>query len=111
MGRLYIEMFGGLRVRNEAGETIVFPPKQASNLLACMALELPGTPRREELADQLWPDGANELGRLKSHLFTLRKELEASPLNAGEVIISQPPFLYLDPVKVQTDVREFEEAL
>src|SRR5689334_13592160 len=111
--KLTIELFGGLRVRNDAGNVIEFPPQQTGLLLASLALAMPRKLTREEVICLLWPDDNIDEARqrLRQCLYTLRRQLESLPLDAKGILVASRSYIFLNPAQVQTDTETFETAL
>jgi DNA-binding SARP family transcriptional activator len=89
--RCRIELFGGLRVRQQAdvagaARTITrFRTQKTASLLAYLAFHLSQTQPREVLIELLWPRGTAEAGRqsLSMALSSLRHQLEPPGVPRG----------------------------
>jgi TolB-like protein/DNA-binding SARP family transcriptional activator/Flp pilus assembly protein TadD len=105
---LYLKLFGGIALER-AGRPVVGRASQRHRLglLALLAASGSGGVSRDRLILHLWPEVDTERGRhlLSNCLYVLRQALgeEALPTSADAV--------RLDPDRVRSDVREFEEAL
>jgi predicted ATPase/DNA-binding SARP family transcriptional activator len=108
--RCRIELFGGLRLIQQAEVTTRFGTLKAGLLLAYLALSLPDAQPRERLVDLLWPDLDLDAGRnnLSTLLSLLRRQLEPRGTPAGAFLLTNRLTVGLNPETVQTDVGEFE---
>src|SRR5436305_9101444 len=108
-----IELFCGLKVRQ--GERVLtrFETRKIDTLLACLALGLHQSHRREVLAEQLWPeeDWLATRNRLRQALSSLRHDLEPEGAPEGSVLIADRAEVSLDAAVLRTDVGEFEATL
>ncbi len=80
---LKLQLLGGFKVQNEAGQEIVIPARKGRALLAILAVSPSGTVSREKLAALLWSDRGEDQARssLRQTLTVLRKELGAIGAN------------------------------
>ena len=80
---LNLQLLGGFKVQNEAGQEIVIPARKGRALLAILAVSPSGTASREKLAALLWSDRGEDQARssLRQTLTVLRKELGAIGAN------------------------------
>src|SRR5687768_11242751 len=105
----WIELLGGLRVRQGERQIARFANQKGAALLAYLAYHRKQTHSREALAELLWPEAMPEVGRHnpRQALLFLRRQLE--PADAAEV--GSPLFMahrsdvQLSPA-VSTDVEE-----
>ncbi len=107
---LYIRLLGPLRLDCPGVEPVELAPGQTAALLAALALSLPRALPREELLERLWPGEPPEpaRGRLRQLLYLLRQELEQIHPEAVSVLVSSRAAVGLDPVRVRTDVQQFQ---
>ena len=107
--RVYIELFGGLKVLVDGEAILDLRTRQTGALAACLALRLGQGMSREELLTLLWPDDDPEESRprLRNRLHALRSKLAG----AGEALLAGPDRVQFDPEWVSTDVAEFETTL
>lgn len=111
--RVTIEMLGGFRATLPGGRQAELSRNQAGALLAILALHL-GEPRlREQIQCDLWPDDDPNAARhrLRQTLYLLRRELAALLPDLETALLSTRGTLTLDPTRIDTDVRAFDEAL
>ena len=68
---------------------------------------------REPLIDLFWPDADLDPGRdsLNNAVSTLRRQLEPAGVERGAVLVADRQSVHLNAATVETDVREFEEAV
>ena len=108
-----IEMLGGLRVVE--GERVVtrFRSHKAAALLSYLALNLHRSHAREHLTELFWPHLKPGAGRdnLSTALSALRRQLEAAPMPAGSVLVTDYQNVRLNTETVTADVAEFEQVL
>ncbi len=111
--RLRIEMLGGLRAHNSAGESIRLSLKKTGSLLAFLAYHLNRAHTRESLIEILWPNCETATGqnRLRVTLTSLRRLLEPDGVPPGTILQSDRFTAQLNPHVVTTDVAEFESAV
>ena len=109
----HIEMLGGLRACQEGQPPIELPRQQTGALLAYLALRLNRSHTREELMALVWPEDTLEEARhkLRQSLYTLRRQMERSSLEADAVLLTTRAAVQLNPGLVTTDVARFEQAL
>ncbi|MDQ3813231.1 MAG: AAA family ATPase, partial [Armatimonadota bacterium] len=110
--RWSIELFGGLRVRQEDQIITRFRTQKTATLLAYLAY-YPRMHAREILIAVLWPDYSPTLARnsLRVALTSLRRQLEPPGVAVGSVILADRTSVGLNFDAVATDVARFEEAL
>src|SRR5438034_1317849 len=107
-----IELFGGLRARQEDRVIARFASQKSGALLAYLAFYQKRSHPREELAELLWPETPPEAGRhnLRQALLSIRRQLE--PSGAAEfgpgLFLAHRSEVQLSPA-VTTDVGEFQE--
>jgi predicted ATPase/DNA-binding SARP family transcriptional activator len=108
-----IEMFGGLRVRQDARVITRFRTQKAAALLAYLAYYHHQSHPREVLIALLWPDMEPDAGRnnLSTILSSLRHQLEPPGTPAGAVIVADRLTLGLNAEAITTDVADFEARL
>lgn len=112
-----IELFGGLRIRIEAGENsreiTRFRTQKTAGLLAYLAFYRDKAHSREVLIDKLWPDSASgsRQNSLRVALSSLRHQLEPPGVTPGSILIADRVTVRLNPRAVQTDVNEFEDLI
>jgi TolB-like protein len=77
MAVLKLQLLGGFKLQNEAGQEIAIPARKGRALLATLAVSPSGTASREKLAALLWSDRGEDQARssLRQTLTVLRKEL------------------------------------
>src|SRR5579862_1019127 len=111
--RIYIEMLGGLRIRRDGEQPLDCPTHQPDALLACLALGLNHSDRREMLMEQLWPgdDADTARHKLRHCLYVLRRRFTEPPWEQPDLLLITRSTLRLDPDRVHTDVARFEELL
>ncbi len=111
--KIVIEMFGGLRVRQDGREPVEFPSQQFGALLAALALHLHRSLTREELVELMWPEEEPERGRhkLRDCLHALRRQLDHHSFVPPDLLIATRTTVRLNPAHVCSDVAEFESAL
>ena len=111
--RCRIEMFGGLRVRQDEREITRFSTERTAAVLACLAYHLGQPQSREALAEYGWPDRDPHRARtsLNTALSSLRRQLEPPGVPSGTVVQGDRLTVRLNPPAVTTDVQEFGEAL
>ena len=80
-----IELFGGLRARQDDRVIARFASQKSGALLAYLAYFQGRSHPREELAELLWPETPPEAGRhnLRQALLSIRRQLEPSGAAAG----------------------------
>ena len=78
-----LQLLGGFKVQNEAGQEIAIPARKGRALLAILAVAPSGAASREKLAALLWSDRGEDQARssLRQTLTVLRKELGATGTN------------------------------
>ena len=83
MAILKLQLLGGFRALNEAGQEIAVSARKGRALLAALAVSPSGSASREKLAALLWSDRGEEQARssLRQTLTVLRKELGATGAN------------------------------
>lgn len=108
-----VELLGGLRARSSFGEISRFRTRRVGMLLAFLALHVGRSFSRDELAELLWPDTEEEVGRrnLRQALHSLRKVLEPPAVPAGSVIVGGASMVGLNHETVTTDVQEMERLV
>src|SRR5438105_3152977 len=108
-----IELFGGLRVRQQDRAFSRFNTHKTGALLAYLAWRIPVPQPREVLIDLLWPDADPSAARasLSSALSSLRHQLEPPGIAAGSIITADRFSVGLNQAAVVTDVTEFEAAI
>lgn len=107
-----IKLLGEWQVRREGDMPVHFKTRQASVLLAYLALHRRHAHSREMLAEQLWPDedGDATRSRLRTVLWELRRVLEPEGTPPGTVLIAERAEIRLAPTTCTTDVEEFERS-
>ena len=108
-----IEMLGGLRVVQGERAVSRFRSHKAALLLSYLALHLHRSHAREHLTDLFWPQMEPGAGRdnLSTALSALRRQLEASPMPAGSLLLTDHQNVRLNAEIVTTDVADFERYL
>ncbi len=108
-----IALFGELRA--ERGDRVVtrFRTRKTAALLAHLAFHVERGHPRELLVELLWPGAPPEAGRngLSRELSSLRSQLEPPGVEPGSIIRADRASVGLDPSRVTTDVRRFEQAV
>lgn len=109
----FIELLGGLRVRQ--GDRVIarFRTQKTAALLVYLAYFWKRSHPREELIELLWPDTAPEDGRasLRTALSSLRHQLEPPGMPYNSVLIADRTNVRLNPDAVITDVERFESSV
>lgn len=110
---LYLELFQGFRARVDNGAPLEVARQQAGALLAYLALHRESVLSREELSVLFWPEAEQEEGRqnLRRYLYLLRNQWEQPPFEKGSLLLTTRFTVQLNPLRVQTDVAAFEEAV
>ena len=97
------------------GELVLsrFATSRVAALLARLALFPERTHSREELAGLLWPDAAEDAGRLNLRvaLASLRRQMEPPASHAGSLFIADRNSVRLYPDSVVSDAAQFESLL
>ena len=111
--RSRIELFGGVRLLREDGETARFRTRKTAALLGYLALFSGRSHAREEIAELFWPDAAPEDGRnnLSTALTALRRLLEPPGIPAGTVLQADRAQIGLNPLAITTDAADFAREL
>lgn len=106
--RLYIRLFGGLRVYGPDGGVVDLPPGQTGTLLALLALQPGHHLGREEVAEILWPEEDLESvrHRLRNCLYQLKRQIPLPEGERDEVITTRAGVLRLRAEAVTTDVGD-----
>jgi TolB-like protein len=78
-----LQLLGGFKAQNEAGQAIAIPARKGRALLAILAVSPSGAASREKLAALLWSDRGEDQARssLRQTLTVLRKELGVTGAN------------------------------
>ena len=110
--RWSIELFGGLRARQENQVITRFRTQKTAALLAFLAYH-PRMHAREVVIDVLWSNCTLAQGRnnLRVALSSLRHQLEPPGVPAGSVIVADRASVGLNPEAATTDVARFDAAL
>jgi DNA-binding SARP family transcriptional activator/TolB-like protein/Tfp pilus assembly protein PilF len=110
-----IELLGKLQVLHGDSSYSHFETRKTAALLAYLALTLPKSSSREQLAEMLWPEEDPEVTRtrLRQSLAALRRVLEPAggDTATAAVIVADRASIRLNPEAVTTDVAEFESLL
>jgi len=104
---LHLRLLGGFKAQIAPGQPLEIPTRKTRALLAFLALPTGRAHSRDELANLLWGDRADEQARnsLRQAIAELGRSLagvEPSPLAKG------PDTLELDPQAVEVDALIFE---
>ena len=101
-------LLGRISFEIDAGE-IARPGSKATAIFAFLSARPDGRARRSELADLLWEDVHPAAARhaLRQCILRLRAEFG----EAASAIGSDRQSIWLDPARVDVDVRRFEEAV
>jgi len=108
--RVRLELLGGFRARDEAGQELAIGSRKAQALLAFLALS-PGKPQpREKLTSLLWSDRGEAQARssLRQALSTLRRAL---PESDPPILRAQRDSVWLDPEAVEVDAVTLERLV
>jgi predicted ATPase len=110
--RLYIELFGGLRVLD--GQRVIdrFRTQKTGALLAYLACHPDRLHSRELLAEIIWPESDLSAARnnISVALKSLRDQLEPPGGSMTPVFVSDRRYLRIGPA-VSSDVQQFEKLL
>ena len=113
-----IELLGTFQVLHGDSSYSHFETRKTAALLAHLALTLPKSSTREQLAEMLWPEEDPEATRtrLRQCLSALRRVLEPAASSettvaACSVLITDRTNIRLNPETVMTDVAEFDAFL
>lgn len=111
--RWHVQLLGGFRLRNDAGQEVTVAGRSAMLLLARLACGAERSHPREELVELLWPGVDLQAGRnrLRQTLWVLRSVLEAPGLDAMPVLVSDRQALRLAPGTVACDATHFERLV
>ena len=107
MGRLTLQLFGGLRAYREGGADSASAGRKAQALLAYLALNPKQRCTRDRLATLLWSDRGEEQARqsLRQAVRSLHKALDDG---SAAILVSYGDRLSLDPEAIAVDVQAFE---
>ena len=99
---LKLQLLGGFKAQNEAGQEIAIQARKSRALLAILAISPSGGVSRERLATLLWSDRGEDQARssLRQTLTVLRKELAAVGQN---VLVTDDQRVELTRDAVETD--------
>jgi predicted ATPase len=110
--RLYIELFGGLRVLE--GQRVIdrFRTQKTGALLAYLACHPDQMHSRELLAEMIWPESDLPAARnnISVALSHLRAQLEPPGVPPNSVFVGDRRYIRIGPA-VSTDVQQFEKLL
>jgi predicted ATPase len=111
--RWRLQLLGGFRLADAAGQPLAVAGRSAMLLLARLACASTRSHPREELVELLWPGVSAEAGRnrLRQTLWVLRSVLEAPGLDAMPVLVSDRLSLRLAAGSVDCDVGRFERLV
>jgi len=106
MPRLVVELLGGFRALQPAGQALTFPTKKAEALLAFLCTQPGQSHSREKLASLLWGETGEEQARqsLRQTLFGIRKVLGDESDN---IVKAEADRLSVDPASVDVDAVRF----
>lgn len=109
----HIQLFGSLKVHQDARTITRFLTRKAGVLLAYLAYYQKRSHPREHLVELLWPESDPAAARtnLRVALTSLRRQLEPPGVPGGSILMTDRTNLHLNPCAVTTDVAEFEAAL
>ena len=107
MAQLQLELLGGFRLLDEAGEEIPIRSRKLRGLIGCLALAPDRRHEREMLANLLWGDRFEAQARqsLRQALTTLRKRLGQI---GAEALRTDDETVALSGAAVRCDAVEFE---
>ncbi len=107
MGRLRLQLFGGLQAHREGGADSALAGRKAQALLAYLALNPKQRCTRDRLATLLWSDRGEEQARqsLRQAVRSLHKALHDE---SAAILVSDGDRLTLDPEAIAVDVQAFE---
>ena len=107
MGRLTLQLFGGVQAHREGGADTALAGRKAQALLAYLALNPKHRCTRDRLATLLWGDRGEEQAHnsLRQIVRALRKSLNDE---SASILISDGDRLTLNPEAVAVDVQAFE---
>jgi DNA-binding SARP family transcriptional activator/tetratricopeptide (TPR) repeat protein len=107
---LSIQLLGGFRLHDGAGQEIKIASRKGRALLAYLAARLGESHSRDRLATLLWEDTDEELARtsLRQALAALRKSL---PQAAQNILRTDTESVALDAQAVATDIEALRRAL
>ncbi len=106
MGKVSIQLFGTLEVRDPNGKPVPVVGAKLQGLVAYLALNLDMPPTRDHLMTLFWGNRFTEQARqsLRQGVWKLRKLLDCGP---GEVVVANNDQVGLNPDLVATDVERF----
>ncbi|MGC4043073.1 MAG: winged helix-turn-helix domain-containing protein [Armatimonas sp.] len=107
----YIELFGGLCLRQADRPIVRFRTYKTAALLAYLAFHSGKPHSREVLANLFWPEGEDGRLSLRVAIGSLRRQLEPPGTPYGSVLIASRSSVQLNSAAIRTDVSEFEAAL
>ncbi len=110
MGKLSVQLLGGFRLHDGAGQEIKIVSRKGRALLAYLATRAGESHSRDRLATLLWEDVDEELARtsLRQALAAVRKSL---PEAAQPILRTDTESVALDHTVVASDLEALRRAL